>query len=155
MHDSQAFERSLRQERTTGCDCGYRAGSEKKNIAASPTTQKLGSHFRHPRRPFPEEACGPLRGGGFSGGCVVRLLRRVFIFTVHCQSPPISPPLLTSLRSCCEVCPSHQRERESHGVRQTKQKPTLARSARCGLCHNHQESRSANRAAWVCAWPIL
>src|SRR5215468_11069663 len=55
------------------------------------------------------------------------------------ESSPISPSSSTNLRSCCEACPSHQRERESRAVRQRERKPTLARSARCALCHNRQE----------------
>src|SRR5215469_8428231 len=70
------------------------------------------------------------------------------------KSPRISPSSSTNLRSCCEACPSRQQERESRAVQQREQKTTSARSARCALCHNHQKSRSANRAAWVCEWPI-
>src|SRR5215472_409708 len=69
------------------------------------------------------------------------------------KSPPISPSSSTSLRSCCEACPSHQREQGSRGARQREQKPTTARSARCELCHNHRRSQPANRVAWVCESP--
>src|SRR5262249_34986174 len=83
MDDSQAFERSLRQQRTTGCDRGYRARSEKQNIAASPTTQKLGSYFNLFWRPLLEEDCGLSRGHGFSRGCLFWFYLRCFVFKIH------------------------------------------------------------------------
>src|SRR5215470_286016 len=87
MDDSQALERSLRQQRTTGCDRGYRARSEKQNIATSPTTQKRGSHFNLLWRPFLEEACGLSRRHGSSRGCLVWFYRRGFVFKIHRQKP--------------------------------------------------------------------
>src|SRR5215470_2816425 len=84
-----------------------------------------------------------------SSGSTAEVLSSRFIE----KSPPTSAPLSTNLRSCCEACPSHQRERESRAVRQSEQKTTLTRSARCALCHNRQKSRSANGAAWVCESP--
>jgi hypothetical protein len=85
MDDSQAFECSLRQQPTTACDCGYRARSEKQKIAASPTTQKLGSYFNLLWRSFLEEGCRLSRGHGFSRGCLVWFYRRGFVFKIHHQ----------------------------------------------------------------------
>src|SRR5215467_4358184 len=86
LTDAEAFECRLRQEKTTACNRSYRSHSEEQEIAASPTTQKLGVHFHHLWRPFLEEACGLSCGHGFGRGCVVRLWRRVFVSKVHCQN---------------------------------------------------------------------
>jgi len=60
VDDAPAFERSLRQKSAATYGRGYRAHSEEQNIAATPTTQELGSHSLHLRRLFRKEACGLL-----------------------------------------------------------------------------------------------
>jgi hypothetical protein len=54
--DAQAFKRSRRQERGSTCQRRYRAYSEEQNVAASPMTQHLWSHFDDLRGPFSEKA---------------------------------------------------------------------------------------------------
>src|SRR5215471_4110745 len=48
MDDSQAFERSLRQERATGCDRGYRARSGKAEDRGESNDAKAGELLQSP-----------------------------------------------------------------------------------------------------------
>src|SRR5439155_15466451 len=84
-NDAQAFKCRLRQESATNCSCSYRTHSEEQKIAARPMVPKLGSHLHHLRRPFLKETFRLSWGHGFSRGLVVRSLRIVFVFKIHCQ----------------------------------------------------------------------
>src|SRR2546422_11777509 len=96
MDDAQAFECSLWQERAPAYQGRYRPCSEEQNIAASPMTQHLWSHFDDLRGPFSEKAfrlereltfCDLtwIRFDKLRGLPVFRAGRRQAVFKVSCQ----------------------------------------------------------------------